>query len=191
MVINLSCSVALLTSALLLSSFSEALSYGVARETIGGIAASVPSDVTSDVNSSSLSSVCKMAIRSLRNLMKEIIQLLSGTLNVDALGSESSASGEIDTGTESSPKTILTPSSNKKLSTRSVYMSTDSTSGEIEAKFPTSNILLGKLYCAKQTMVTLQQIPFQGATNEAIQISWSDLSTNAKIFWAIRYKEIT
>jgi len=111
-------------------------------------------------------------------------------LSVDTLGAESSASGEIDTGSETSPVTVLTPSSGKKLDTRSVYLSTDSTSGEIEAWFPTSNILLGKLYCAKQTMVTLHEIHFQGATNESIQISWSGLSTGAKIFWAIRYKEV-
>ena len=111
-------------------------------------------------------------------------------VNVDTLGSESSASGEIDTGSETSPVTVLTPSSGKKLDTRSVYLSTDSTSGEIEAWFPTSNILLGKLYCAKQTMVTLHEIHFQGATNEGIQISWSGLDTGAKIFWAIRYKEV-
>ena len=112
------------------------------------------------------------------------------TINVDTLGTESSASGEIDTSSETSPVTVLTPSSGKKLDTRSVYISTDSTSGEIEARFPSSGILLGKIYCSVHTMVTLQEIHFQGATDESIQISWSGLSTGAKIFWAIRYKEV-
>ncbi len=112
------------------------------------------------------------------------------TLNVDVLATESSASGEIDTGTASSPVTILTPSSGKKLDTRSVYISTDSSQGEIEVWFPTSNILLGKVYCSVHTMVTLSPIHFQGATDESIQISWSGLSTGAKIFWCIRYKEV-
>ena len=112
------------------------------------------------------------------------------TLDVDTLATESSASGEIDTSTASSPVTILTPSSGKKLDTRSVYISTDSTSGEIEVRFPTSGILLGKIYCSVHTMVTLSPIRFQGATDEGIQISWSGLSTGAKIFWCVRYKEV-
>lgn len=111
-------------------------------------------------------------------------------LNVDTLGTESSASGEIDTSSETSPVTVLTPSSGKRLDTRSVYLSTDSTSGEVEAWFPTSGILLGKIYCARWTMVTLHEIHFQGAADEGIQISWSGLSSGAKIFWAIRYKEV-
>jgi len=39
-------------------------------------------------------------------------------------------------------------------------------------------------------MVTLSPIRFQGATDEGIQVSWSDLSTGAKIFWCVRYKEV-
>jgi len=112
------------------------------------------------------------------------------TFNVDSLGTELSVSGEIDTSSETSPKTVLTPTSGYKLDTRNVYLSTDATSGEIEAKFPASNILLGKLYAAKQTMVTLQQIRFTGAKNEPIKIYWSGLSTGAKIFYCIRYKEV-
>ena len=114
----------------------------------------------------------------------------TGTVNVDTLATESSASGEIDTATETSPVTILTPTSGKKIDTRSVYISTDSSAGEIEVKFPTSDILVGKLYCAVHTMVTLSPIRFQGATNESLQISWSGLSTGAKIFWCVRYKEV-
>ena len=112
------------------------------------------------------------------------------TLNVDILATEDSTSGEIDTSTETSPVTVLTPSSGKKLDTRGVYVSTDSNAGEIEVWFPTSNILLGKVYCAVHKAVALQQIRFQGATNESIQISWSGLSTGAKIFWCVRYKEV-
>ena len=118
------------------------------------------------------------------------IQYQYQPLDVDVLGTELSASGEIDTGSASSPVTVLTPSSGKKLDTRSVYIATDSDSGEIEAKFPSSNILLGKIYCAKQTKVTLQEIHFQGAADESIQISWTGLTTGAKIFWCIRYKEV-
>jgi len=110
--------------------------------------------------------------------------------DVDTLASELSASGEIDTSTETSPKTVLTPTTGRKLDTRAVFLYTDSTSGTIEAKFPTSNILLGKLYCSVHTMVTLSPVRFTGQTNEPIQISWSGLSTDAKIFYVIRYKEI-
>jgi len=132
-----------------------------------------------------------MAIDAVRNILQQIKQLMISGLTVDTLGAESSKSGEIDTGAKSSPQTVLTPTSGKKLDTRSVYISSDSTSGEIIVKFPTSNVLLGKLYCAKQTMVTLQAARFQGGTNEGIQISWSGLDAGAKIFWVIRYKEVT
>ena len=112
------------------------------------------------------------------------------TLNVDTLTTESGTTGEIDTSSETSPKTVLTPSSGKKIDLRGLYLSTDSTNGTIEATFPTSNILIGKLYCSVRTRVTLQPIHLQGATDESIQISWTGLSTGAKIFYAIRYKEV-
>jgi len=109
---------------------------------------------------------------------------------VDTLATEFSASGEIDTAVDTSPKTILTPTTGRKLDTRAIYLYTDSTAGEIEARFPTSGTLLAKLYCAVHTMVTLSPVRFQGKTNEPIQISWSSLSPNSKIFYIIRYKEI-
>jgi len=109
--------------------------------------------------------------------------------DVDALASETSVSGEIDTGAATSPVTVLTPTSGYKIDTRSIYLATDSSSGEIEARFPTSNVLLGKIYCNKFTMVTLDSIRITGATNEGIEISWSGTDTGAKIFYVIRYKE--
>ena len=110
--------------------------------------------------------------------------------DVDTLASETCISGEIDTGTSTSPVTVLTPASGYKIDTRSVYLATDSTSGEITASFPTSNKLLGKIYCSKFTMVTLKDIRITGQANESIQISWSGTDTDAKIFYVIRYKEV-
>ena len=118
------------------------------------------------------------------------IQGQYATLDVDVLATESGASGEIDTSTETSPVTVLTPSSGRKLDVRGVYIATDSIAGEIEVRFPTSGILLGKVYCAVHKAVTLQQIRFQGAADESIHVSWTGLSTGAKIFYAIRYKEV-
>ena len=110
--------------------------------------------------------------------------------DVDTLASELSVSGEIDTATASSPQTVLTPTSGRKLDTRAIYLATDSSSGEVSAVFPTSNILLGKLYCNKFTMVTLGNIRITGQANEPIQISWSGTDSGAKIFYVIRYKEV-
>ena len=70
-------------------------------------------------------------------------------LNVDILATETSVSDEIDTATESPPVTVVTPASGKKIDTRSVYLSTDSTSGVVEARFRDSGKLLGKIYCSK------------------------------------------
>jgi len=118
------------------------------------------------------------------------IQGQSIVLEVDTLGTESSKSGEIDTSTDTSPVTVLTPSSGKRVDTRSIYISTDSSAGEIEAKFPSSNILLGKIYCNKFAMVTLEQVRFQGDIDEPIQVSWTGVDNGAKIFWFTRYKEV-
>jgi len=119
---------------------------------------------------------------------QKVIDLLSGVINVDILGSEISVSGEINTSTVTSPTTILVPSSGKCLDTRGVYLYSNSTSGEIEAKF-SSGTLLAKLYCSKQTMVSLDKVRFPGTINEAIVLSWQGLSQGAKIYWVVRYKE--
>ncbi|RLF21188.1 MAG: hypothetical protein DRN15_11570 [Thermoprotei archaeon] len=120
---------------------------------------------------------------------QKVIDILSGVLNVDTLSSESAASGEIDTSEVSSPCTILMPAPDKRLDTRGVYLYSDSTSGEIEAKFA-SGSLLAKLYCSKQTMVSLDKVRFTGTVDEVIVMSWTGLSTGAKIYWVVRYKEI-
>jgi len=56
-------------------------------------------------------------------------------LNVDTLATESTVTAEIDTSAETSPYTLLTPSTGKKITTRAVVINTDSTAGEIEVKF--------------------------------------------------------
>jgi len=109
---------------------------------------------------------------------------------VDTLATELTVTGEIDTGAVSSPQTVLTPSSGKKIDTRSVYLASDSTSGEVEIRFASSGTLLGKIYCSKFALITLDAVHLTGATDEAVEIAWSDLDTGAKIFYSIRYKEV-
>jgi len=109
---------------------------------------------------------------------------------VDVLATENSVSGEIDTSTATSPVTVLTPSSGKRIDTRSVYIGTNSTAGEIEVKFPASGKLLGKVYCSKFAMITLDSVRITGDVDEPVQIAWSGLDTGAKIFYVIRYKEV-
>ena len=118
------------------------------------------------------------------------IKSSEAVLDVDTLRTESTETGEIDTSTATSPVEVLTPSAGKKIDTRSVYIATNSTSGEITAKFKNSGKLLGKIYCSKFAMVTLDGVRIVGDTNEAVVIEWSGLDTGAKIFYVIRYKEI-
>ena len=130
-----------------------------------------------------------MSFKTLRSIIADIRdKLLNGVLDADILSTESSAIGEIDTASDTSPQTVLTPTTGYKIDTRSIYLSTDSSAGEITAAFAGGS-LLAKIYCAVHKSVTLQEIRKTGETNEAIQISWSGLSNNAKIFYAIRYKE--
>ena len=111
-------------------------------------------------------------------------------LDVDTLATEQCVADEIDTSSETSPVTALTQSSGKKIETRSVYLATDSASGEIAAKFQNSGKLLGKIYCSKFAMVTLRDVRIVGDANESVVIEWSGLDTGAKIFYVIRYKEV-
>jgi len=111
------------------------------------------------------------------------------TRSVDALATELTVADEIDTSTETSPVTVLTPSSGKKIDTRSVYLASDSTSGKVVASFANSGQVLGVLYCSKFAMVRLDSVKLTGQTDESVQISWTGLDTGAKIFYVIRYKE--
>jgi len=112
------------------------------------------------------------------------------TVNVDTLATEQTKTDEIDTSTATSPVTVLTPSSGKKIDTRSVYLATNSAAGEITAKFQNSEKLLGKIYCSKFAMVRLDAVRVVGDVNEPVIIEWSGLDTGAKIFYVIRYKEV-
>jgi len=103
------------------------------------------------------------------------IKSSEAVLDVDTLRTESTETGEIDTSTATSPVDVLTPSSGKKIDTRSVYIATK---------------LLGKIYCSKFAMVRLDSVRVVGETDEPIAIEWSGLDTGAKIFYVIRYKEI-
>ena len=112
------------------------------------------------------------------------------TLDVDIANTERTLSGEIDTSTDTSPQTVVTPTSGKKISTRGVFLFSDSTSGEIEARFPSSGKLLAKIYCTRYYNASLPEVKFEGDVDESIQISWSGVSSGAKIFWVIKYKEV-
>ena len=105
----------------------------------------------------------------------------------DMLASEDGISGEIDTDADSSPVTIYTPPSGFKVSTRAAHMFTDSTAGEIEAKF-SSGKLIAKLYCAVHTMLSLPEIKIDGEIDDPIKIIWTSTSPNCKITYLIRYK---
>ena len=118
------------------------------------------------------------------------IKSSEAVLDVDTLATEQCVADEIDTSTATPPVTVLTPGSGKKIDTRSVYIATDSTSGEITAKFKNSGQLLGKIYCSKFAMVTLGNVRIVGDANEPVIIEWSGLDSGAKIFYVIRYKEV-
>jgi len=118
------------------------------------------------------------------------IKSSEAVLDVDTLATEQTKTDEIDTSTATSPVVVLTPSTGKKIDTRSVYIATNSTAGEIAAKFQNSGKLLGKIYCNKFAMIRLDSVRITGDVNESIVTEWSGLDTGAKIFYVIRYKEV-
>ncbi|RLE97802.1 MAG: hypothetical protein DRJ96_02820 [Thermoprotei archaeon] len=115
-------------------------------------------------------------------------QLLGSTFNVDVLATEASVSGEINTATESPPKVVLSPPPGKRIDTRSAYLASNSTSGEVWAYFKNSGKLVGKIYCSKFAMIPLDSIKLTGDVDEPIVVNWSGLDANSKIFYVIRYK---
>ena len=120
---------------------------------------------------------------------QQVIDRLKTPLDVDILASEHAVCAEVDTAVASSPYTILVPSFGKCIETRGVYLYTDSTSGEIEAKYQ-SGSLLGKLYCSKFAVVSLDKARFQGTINEPIIATWTGVDSGAKFYYVIRYKEV-
>jgi len=129
----------------------------------------------------------------LKKIIKEILTNIFnidiyGCLNVDILGSENTIIDEILTGEVSSPQTILTPESDKYISTRNIFLASDSDSGEVECKFKNTNKLIGKIYCAKFKYIQLSNIKIDGNIGEPVIITWNGLDSNAKIFYALRYK---
>jgi len=110
--------------------------------------------------------------------------------NVDVMATETSAADVIDTGAVSSPQTVLTPSSGKKIDTRSVYLATDSSAGTVTAAYADTGDKLGVIFCSKFAMVALDSVRKTGQTDESIQVSWTGTDTGAKIFYVIRYKEV-
>ena len=124
------------------------------------------------------------------HVRRVVIKGQEAALDVDTLNTESTVTGEIDTSTATPPLTVLTPSSGQKISTRGVAIHSDSTSGEIAVKFAASGKLISKLYCNVMQVLLCHALNIVGDTDEAVVIEWSGLSTGAKIFYAIRYKEM-
>jgi len=122
--------------------------------------------------------------------MPRIWPRLSGIQDVDTLATETTVSDEIDTSTASPPVTVVTPSSGRRIDTRSVYLASDSTGGKVVAKYRDSGEVLGVIYCSKFAIIPLDSIRKTGDVGEPIVIDWSDLDTGAKIYYAIRYKEL-
>ena len=132
----------------------------------------------------------------LKQIVKEVLSYVFsideyGSLSVDTLGSEDTVTDEIDASAETPPKVILTPPSGKKISTRNVYLGAKSDAGEITVRFKNTGKLIGKVYCDHFKQIGLDNVKIDGEKDEPIEITWSGLSTGAKIFYAIRYKIIS
>jgi len=131
----------------------------------------------------------------LKQIVKEVLSYVFsideyGSLSVDTLGSEDTVTDEIDVSAKTPPIVILTPPSGKRISTRNVYLGANSDAGEITVRFKNTGKLIGKVYCDHFKQIRLDSVKIDGEKDEPIEITWSGLSTGAKIFYAIRYKII-
>ena len=118
-----------------------------------------------------------------------IVSALLSELHVDILASEKGTADVIDTGATSSPVTVLSPASGHRIDLRGIYLATNSTNGTVTAEFPTSSIIVGRIYCSKFSALALQPIHIPGTIDEDLQVSWAGTDNGAEIFYAVRYKE--
>ena len=108
----------------------------------------------------------------------------------DTLASEQTVTAEIDTGSETSPYTLVTPPAGAAVSTRMCIIQTDSSAGDVAVRFGTGGKLVYKVYCSKFYGNPAPHLNVQGAVDEPVVVEWGDLSTGAKIFIALTYKII-
>ncbi|MBW2562380.1 MAG: hypothetical protein JRE40_16230 [Deltaproteobacteria bacterium] len=106
----------------------------------------------------------------------------------DTLASEQTVTAEIDTGSETSPYTLVTPPPGKRIATRTVVIQTDSAAGEIAIRFATTGTPVHKIFCSKFYGNPAPDLNVKGSTDEGVVVEWSDLSTGAKVFVALTYK---
>jgi len=109
-------------------------------------------------------------------------------LSVDELTYDSVAIREIDTSTATSPQTVIPAQSGKAIEVRGITILTNSTTGSIALSFPASGIIAAKLYADAAKILNVEHTKVRGSKNEALQISWSGLSSGAKIFYMVRYR---
>jgi len=111
-------------------------------------------------------------------------------LSVDPLTYDYTVANEINTGTATSPQTVIPATADRAIEVRGVVISTNSTSGTITVAFSQSGAVI-KYYCSTYTRyIVIDNIKIRGNKNEALQISWSGLSSGALIFYIIKYRLI-
>jgi len=112
------------------------------------------------------------------------------TLDVDTLNTESTITDVVDTSTETSPYTLLTPSSGKAITTRGAAIQTNSSGGEIWLEFANSGIVIWKIYCSKFYGNPSPEMNLTGDVDEPVLLKWSGLDAGAEIFVLLKYKEV-
>ena len=116
------------------------------------------------------------------------IESQADVVGTDTLASEQTITAEIDTGSETSPYTLVTPPAGRAVSTRMCIIQTDSAAGDVAVKFQTSGDLIYKVYCSKFYGNPAPHLNVQGAADEPVVVDWSEVDTGARIFVALTYK---
>jgi len=96
----------------------------------------------------------------------------------------------VDTSAESSPLTLITPPSDKRVDVRRAYVSTDSTAGKIYVKFKNTGRVITAIYPTKYGFAIMPAIRIYGDLGEEVVLEWSDLSTGSEILVIMNYKLI-
>ena len=86
---------------------------------------------------------------------------------------------------------IITPSSGKKIEVFGILLHSSANAGYVELKFTTSNKLVAKLYCTRQSQIYNSRMKITGAANEAITLNISGVNSGDTSFILVNYKEVT
>ena len=121
--------------------------------------------------------------------LDNLLTKLSGVLDVDVQATERTAPLFFCISTVTPPATIVVPSPGSSVTTRGVFLLTDSTSGTIFARYRDCGTVVGVVFASKFNYQRAERLNVPGGKDDPIIVTWEDLDPHSCIYAVITYKE--